>query len=242
MKVNSEAIYDTTASPFKRLPWGRCTKKVTSKGATLYLHVFDWPKDSKLVVPGLRNTVQKAYLLADKNEAIAVQNGPEGVTLALPSTALDSVSSTIVLKVKGRLEIEEQTLRQQANGAVILPASEATVHGSQLRYESGPQRDNLGFWLNPADSAEWHFTISKPGRFEVSAELAAPESARIEVQVNGQTFKGEAPVTGDYGKFRSSTLGTVNIPATGKATLSVKGIPEQWHPLNLKSIRLVPAE
>ena len=28
MKVNGEAIYGTTASPFKRLPWGRCTKKV----------------------------------------------------------------------------------------------------------------------------------------------------------------------------------------------------------------------
>ena len=27
MKVNGEAIYATTASPFKRLPWGRCTKK-----------------------------------------------------------------------------------------------------------------------------------------------------------------------------------------------------------------------
>ena len=41
MKVNGEAIYDTTASPFKRLTWGRCTKKVTPDGAILYLHVFN---------------------------------------------------------------------------------------------------------------------------------------------------------------------------------------------------------
>ena len=241
MKVNSEAIYDTTASPFKRLAWGRCTKKVTSKGATLYLHVFDWPADSKLVVPGLRNTVQKAYLLADKQHAIAVQNSAEGVTLTVPSSAPDAVSSTIVLKVKGALQIEQPTLKQQADGALVLPASEANVHGSQLRYESGPQRDNLGFWLNPADSAEWEFTISKPGRFIVSAEIAAPENASIEVRVKGQTLKGEAPVTGDYGKFKSNKLGTVDIPVTGKATLSLKGVPDQWHPLNLKCIRLTPA-
>src|SRR5205814_7745820 len=51
MKVNGDAIYATTASPFKQLDWGRCTKKVTADGATLYLHVFTWPKDGKLLVP-----------------------------------------------------------------------------------------------------------------------------------------------------------------------------------------------
>ena len=63
MKVNGEAIYGTTASPFKRLPWGRCTKKVSGTGATLYLHVFNWPADGKLVVPGLKNQPVTAYLL-----------------------------------------------------------------------------------------------------------------------------------------------------------------------------------
>src|SRR5204862_741182 len=49
MKVNCEAIYGTTASQFTlKLPWGRCTKKVSGKTTTLYLHVFDWPADGKL--------------------------------------------------------------------------------------------------------------------------------------------------------------------------------------------------
>jgi len=99
MKSNDEAIYATTASPFKRLTWGRCTKKLTPKGALLYLHVFEWPADSKLLVPGLKNKVEKAYLIADKRHALAVYNSPEGVTLALPRTAPNAVSSTIVLKV-----------------------------------------------------------------------------------------------------------------------------------------------
>ena len=43
MKCNGEAIYGTTASPFKKLAWGRCTKKLDPSGATFYLHVFDWP-------------------------------------------------------------------------------------------------------------------------------------------------------------------------------------------------------
>src|SRR6187549_1503727 len=43
MKVNSEAIYATKASPLEPLSWGRCTKKTTRNGTTLYLTVFDWP-------------------------------------------------------------------------------------------------------------------------------------------------------------------------------------------------------
>ena len=51
MKVNGEAIYGTTASPFAKLAWGRSTTKLRKDGGTLYLHVFDWPKDGKLRDP-----------------------------------------------------------------------------------------------------------------------------------------------------------------------------------------------
>jgi len=57
MDVNGEAIYDTHASPFKRLPWGRCTQKVRGDTTTLYLHVFDWPADGRCAdVLGRRRT------------------------------------------------------------------------------------------------------------------------------------------------------------------------------------------
>src|ERR1035441_7602257 len=130
MKVKGESIYDTTASPFKRLAWGRCTKKITSDGAILYLHVFNWPDDGKLVIPGLNNTAQRAYVLADPaKKALAMQSGPGGLTLSVPTTAPDPVCSTIVLKVKGPLNIEQPGLAQESDGSVVLPASEARLHG-----------------------------------------------------------------------------------------------------------------
>ncbi len=236
MKLNGEAIYGTQASPFKRLAWGRCTKKLTGNGVTLYLHVFDWPSDSKLIVPGLRNPVQKAYLLSDKHHSIRAENGPEGITLTVPSAAPDAVSSTIVLKVNGALEIEQPVLSQQPDGTILLPASEARIHGEQLRYESGSQRDNLGFWFDPAESAEWEFTVSKPGRFEVAAEVAAPETASLELSSKGQKLKEPIAATGDYSKFQWTKLGLLEI----KTTLSVRGVADGWHPINVKSIRLMP--
>jgi alpha-L-fucosidase len=105
MKANGESIYGTTASPFKELSWGRCTKKVSRDAATLYLHVFDWPADGKLVVPGLKNQVESAYLLANHSKLKTSSNG-DGVLVSLPTAATDKISSTVVLKVKGELSVE----------------------------------------------------------------------------------------------------------------------------------------
>ena len=110
MKVNGEAIYGTTATPFAQpLPWGRATKKVGDAGATLYLHVFDWPKDGKLPLPGLNSAIEAAYLLADAQHkpltTAAIEGG--GVTIELPAQAPDPISSTVVLKVKGPLDIKQ---------------------------------------------------------------------------------------------------------------------------------------
>ena len=241
MKVNHEAIYATTASPFKRLPWGRCTKKLGPDEATLYLHIFDWPSDGKLLVPGLKNLARKAYLLADaKKQSLATAPASEGLTISLPGSAPDPISSTIVLKIKGALEIEAAGICQEFDGSITLAASEAKLHGEQIKYESGDQRDNIGFWFNPAEGAEWEFTVTKPGEFEITAEIAAPERASLEVTLADQKLTGEAPVTGDYGRFRRVKLGTLGIQTKGKATLAVHGVADGWHPVNLKSIRLKP--
>jgi alpha-L-fucosidase len=104
LRVNGEAVYGTTGSPFKELPWGRVTKKTTSGGTILYLHVFQWPKDGKLVLPGLRNSVESAVLLAD-GKPVAVSSDALGAAVRLPATATDAVSSTVVLTIKGPLEV-----------------------------------------------------------------------------------------------------------------------------------------
>jgi len=109
MKINGEAIYDTTASPFtKQLPWGRCTKKIADDGTTLYLHVFTgfWPRDGKLLVPGLRNKNVSASLLAGGKE-LQTSMTDAGIVVSVPVTAPDKISTTIVLKIKGALEIQQ---------------------------------------------------------------------------------------------------------------------------------------
>lgn len=105
MSVNAESIYGTTASPFaEQLPWGRCTRRVTAQGETLYLHVFDWPADGKLVVPALPGKVQSAWLLAT-GESLPINTDTNGsVVLRLPKDAPDTIASTIKMDVAGSIE------------------------------------------------------------------------------------------------------------------------------------------
>jgi alpha-L-fucosidase len=242
MKANGEAIYGTTASPFKRLPWGRCTKRLMPDGAILYLHVFNWPENGQLLVPGLKSAVNNAYLLAAQpKHSLPTQPTADGLTIALPAAAPDPISSTIVLVIKGPLDIVQAGPAQDYDGSIVLPASEARTHGSDLKYETGHQRDNLGFWTNPSDWADWTFQVTKPGKFEVAAESSALAKASLQISLGDSQTTGAVIVTGDYGKFKVAKLGTVEIASPGKATLAVRPVKEGWHPVNLKAIRLKPA-
>lgn len=239
MKVNGEAIYATTAGPFGRqLPWGRCTTKADGGNTTLYLHIFDWPADGNLIVPGLRSKPRSAFLLADQDKRLKTKAGEDGLTVSLPATAPDKISSTVVLKFKGTPKIVPVLIGQGRGGSVVLPAREAHLHGSQIQYESGGAHDNLGYWFNTDDWADWDFQVTKPGKFVVTAEIAAPTATSFELSIGGQTLRGEAPVTGDYTTFQTVPLGTIEIPKAGKANVAVHPVKDGWQPMNLRSVEL----
>jgi alpha-L-fucosidase len=239
MKVNGEAIYATTASPFKKLPWGRCTKKLTPEGATLYLHVFNWPRDGKLLAPGLKNAIRSAALLAS-GRSLETASGAEGVTVVVPAEAPDKVSSTVVLNIAGPPDVENPELTQSADGTLTLAASEAITHGETIKYEGGENRDCIGFWVNPEEWVEWQFKVTRPGKVKVTAEIAAQGSGYFTLSLGAQRLEGQAPNTGDYARFQGLELGALELPGPGKVSLSVRARKEGWQPLNLRKLRLTP--
>jgi len=100
MKANGEAIYATKASPLPALSWGRCTLKPNGKNTTLYLSVFNWPADGKLVVPGLKNEILSAKMLAG-GAALKTEASGDGTTINVPANATDNIATVIKVEVKG---------------------------------------------------------------------------------------------------------------------------------------------
>ncbi len=101
MKANGESIYGTTASPFGKLTWGRCTqKRLSDKKTRLYLHVFDWPRDGRLIVPGLPDKPLAARLLAGGRK-LGVEEGGHELIISVPPAAPDPIATVVVLDVRG---------------------------------------------------------------------------------------------------------------------------------------------
>ncbi|QDU58782.1 alpha-L-fucosidase [Aeoliella mucimassa] len=99
METNSESIYGTTASPCDAPAWGR----ITTKGDTLYLHVFDWPESGELTVP-VEATAEECTLLADAATKFAVSSSDAGLTVKLTGEAVDPYATVLKLKLTEPIE------------------------------------------------------------------------------------------------------------------------------------------
>ncbi len=105
LALYGEAIYATQASPFKSLPWGRCTVKPVKGGTRLYLHVFDWPKDGRLVVPNIYNRPQRVELLGQERKLLKAKQTGEAIVINLPSEPPDPNVSVVALDVGGKPDV-----------------------------------------------------------------------------------------------------------------------------------------
>ncbi len=240
MKLNGESIYGTTASAFKRLPWGRCTQKP----GKLYLHVFDWPQ-GELFVPGLKNRATKAYLLADPKRAeLPVQAKDGGVAIQTPAEAPDAVDTVVVLEIEGEPDVTQLPPGQDKDGSVLLSVFEAAVDGKHAKLELVGSRGQIRLRPKWDDAVRWEFAIDRPGKFEVRATYlcdAGKDGSKFEASAAGQTLSGTVEVTGPKLPRDGLKVGEIELPKAGRYALSIKmaGGPDN-STLNLQSITLKP--
>ncbi len=242
MRVNGDSIYGTTASPFTKLDWGRCTKKEYALGTTLYLHVFDWPANGELVVPGLKNPVKQAYLLADWKPLESRQD-ETGTIISLPKDAPDKINSVICVQVSDKLEVEQSGITQNTDGSVTLTAEDAYIHNNEGSQDAklqdrGEEPTNIGTWTDKEATVEWDFKVTQPGTFEVIAEVASEKDSALTFTVNGETLKAKVKATKSYGNYEKQSLGTFSVKAPGNYNLRLKPDGKNWQPVNLRGVVL----
>ena len=95
LKINGEAIYGTTYGPLQDLAYGRST----TKGKSVYLHVFDWPKGRKLEVPDVGARVAEVTLLAGKQRLQFAPAG-NGVSVEVPAEAPDPRATVLEIRTE----------------------------------------------------------------------------------------------------------------------------------------------
>jgi len=221
MARHHETIHGTTASPFRMLPFfGR----VTRKGDRLFVHVFDWPSDRRLRLPGLNTPVEKAAMLGT-GAAVPIESrqgefGPEAL-LRLPDQPTDPVASVVEVQLKGAPVVEPLVIRPDAKGVVRLPAEFAEIHaehGQRAKPVSQKGQTYIGNWSNPNDVVVWGFTLPAAGSYAVAVQgrPASPQAIGQRVRVS----VGKQQLTGKIASAGVTISGQLNIPA-GPQTISV---------------------
>jgi alpha-L-fucosidase len=241
MNVNSEAIYGTSAGPFKKLAFGKCTQKP----GKLYLHVYQWPAEGKLVLP-MSGQVTKAYLLADRTQSLKVTAVSQGTQIGVPATAPDPVASVVVVEITGSPNVIDTPLRQAADGAIALMAEDAEIKGSNARLEERAGKPNIGYWSSASDSVQWAVQVDRPGVFTVELVYACdPASSGNEYAVThgDQKLVGKVAATKGWEDFVATKAGSIRIDKAGMALITVKPAGAKIAGaglMNLRSVLLKP--
>ncbi|MBN1559650.1 alpha-L-fucosidase [candidate division KSB1 bacterium] len=245
MKVNGESIYGTTASPFFKLPWGRCTQKVHDSETKLYLHVYDWPSNGTLPVAGLKSTIKSARLLAD-GQTLTWTTNDKGVFIKIPTTPPDPVNSVIVLDVDGELTVESNMPKQADDGSISLPALLAFIHNRGYSMKTGlsdsTESAYITDWESDRTYIEWMFEVAKGGTFQVMAQVACAEKTEMTLKCDEEQITCTIEGTGDPLSFQRVTLGELTIKESGRQVIRATPVRDRWAMLNLRSLILQPAK
>jgi alpha-L-fucosidase len=242
MHVNGEAIYSSTASPFRKLSFGRCTRKP----GKLFLEVFDWPTDGKLVVP-MSSPIDKAYLLVDPSKTLGMQTSESGATIDLPQAAPDPIASVVVLETASEPKvIITPSVTPSPDGTILLSAASAEISGGlKLEAIEGGEK-NIGYWKNTGGSALWDVQFNTPGTYSIQLNLSCkPEAAGGEyvITAGDQKVVGKVAATKSWSDFQMQDGGKLTIEKPGVVMITIKARqkPAGEALMNLRSILLRPS-
>jgi alpha-L-fucosidase len=222
-----ESVFGTGVTPFTKLPWGECT----TGEEKLYLHVFNWPEDGKIEVPGLQNPVVAVYPLSNPDKSLRYSNG----SISLKGVDQDPNNTVIVLEYEEELNVEPLRTLPEKDGTLVLKGSDAIHHG---KYGRESYRSILADYYRT-----WDVGALDAGTYDVSLIYklrARQKDFRLEVGGGALAFsiKGKAGkeepfimdgneqvadvVKGAGGDWQKVTVGTVEVLKPGNQVLTLR--------------------
>ena len=219
-------------------------------------------------MPGLRNSINKAYLLTDKNrKPLHTLGAEEDKIIHVGSDASHDAASVVVVEIEGSPDINN-SIREDSNGVISLGSAYAAIESTTASYNYGKGTTYGNYIENiksTGDTISWDFITKKPGSFRINVLYASKNNQsgstytlNIDDLVSFKEFvHGTADWDGDIstvriqtehglrrdnrGAFKSYSVGTIKIAQTGQHSLTLT--PESIQGDNLmylKSVFLTP--
>lgn len=224
MSLNSESITGSGPTPFNMVyEWGTAT----TKGNLLYLHLFDPPGNKQLNITGIRNKIERAYLLDDASEEPLVlsQSVDEAEALhlcsiALPSTQGSNPNMVLALQLDGPPSVD--TVLAQYPGE-----DRMTIGGNLLK---GPKEFSK-FRVRFADAGTYTLEFHSLLNFWGSGNNWTGGFQAGQLHFDGEEIPVKMKMDSVYQKpwysyspIVKSTIGNISIPKAGIYEIAFSGI------------------
>ena len=255
VKAHEAAIHGAGPTPFGPIAWGECT----TRGNTLFLHVFQWPADGQLVVPGLKTKVKSTRLVGGAKLAVAVVG--DVVILTLPPRRPDTLIPVVELELAGAVEASHEAF--VLNGcrntldigvAALADCKKTDVHWME-KFGDWKHAECAAGWQGTKSSATWKFRTVAPGSFYLDVEYTSPaEDDYSEWRVrccdadvtfplidtgersNRTAFGGPLP------RFRVYRIGVFDFVKAGSHRLVFSPTGAEGKGIRVSSLSLTPVE
>jgi len=219
-----DSIHGSKASPLSIQPWGESTLK----GNILYLQVFHWPADGKIVVGGLESPVKKAWLMTTPDQPYKVTRDSDyQITIDGPKEAPDKADSVIAVEFEGDLKVSP--LRPASTNELPnhLHVFDSTVHGKKIQFTWVKVNIDYTYgWSDPKEWLEWPLRLTKPATYDVKINYATKsqkQDGQAMIKVGDKEFPFTIKPTRSLRTLDTVTLGQVTLPA-GDFSVAVKPV------------------
>jgi alpha-L-fucosidase len=215
MAVNGASIHGAGRTPLSVQAWGESTRAADA----LYLHVFHWPADGKLVVGGLKTEVARASMPVKRLNAL-------DLVVTVPAKAPDPADSVIKLEFAGDLRTDPVRLLSPTQRNV-LGVFDAQLDGKGFQFTDGKApHAYVQNWTRADQSVFWPARLNAPAELEVRVRYstgAAAGGGKFAVTVGSQRLEEAVEPTAKDTEPREIRLGVVKVPA-GASEVRVRAV------------------
>jgi hypothetical protein len=246
-------LLNATTIPAEEIPataqplsgWTVPGTKALSEGNRLYL-TFNQPPatDLMLRLPRLVSVVRSVHWLNGSTTELSVQPEPKEWRIRL--TGIPASSSPVLvltLDEPPRL-FQPPAILQAKDGALLLRACEAEVHGKNLRYEPQPHKNTVGYWSVTEDYAQWHCEVPAVGMYEIDILQgcgAGHGGSQVEVSLQNQKLPLTVVETGHFQNFIWKPLGQIMLSKATDSVLTVRCLRKQAGAvMDVRAVRISP--
>lgn len=248
MKKNGSALYGTQPAPFKKMPWGRATRK----GDTYYFFVYDRPDDQTVLVP-FAGTGAVTVKTLDGKVVLPAKQTDRGLIVHVDKLKSDD-ALPVVFTMTGKGTVIDGAVPGK-NGSFTLDADSAELAGGLKVQESSAtgqlvgaaekREKNIGFWTSEQGRAEWTLNVPSKGMYQVDVTFACnkgTEGSRVVIAAGDGSLDWVVPSTGSWQAYRTVSIGRLALPA-GKTVLKMSAAAKPSEGVaNVREITLKPVQ